>query len=168
MLTLGLDELFAWRVRLTIERAFRNISDAHQAIIQHVGEAADAGLCQQSHKQIATVLRRGERAVRDALKRGRALGLIDWQAQYVPRPGSVLRWRTANTYLRTMPHSSARARPDVRRHDGGTPRRTSREVMILAREPRRSAYERVEITLAAIAARREAQLNADWLRRRPP
>jgi hypothetical protein len=157
-------ETLAWTIRLQIERHLRNITDAHVAIISHVAELADGGLTQVSHAAVAKALHRGARTVRDALRRARALGLLDWSPCYERRPGSLLSRRTANVYRRTMPSTLAMARPDVRRHpsrDGGTLRRASKEV-------RKQGLERDLEPLAAIATRREAQLGALWCLERTP
>jgi hypothetical protein len=162
---IGTDDIFAWRWRLELERRLRNITDAHREIIQHVADRAEAGDRQLTHAQIAAELNRGQKTVQDALRRARALGLLDWEAQYVPRPGSHLRWRTGNMYVRTTPQSFALPRPDVRRHDGGTPRRARKEGSIEAQqqgnpgEQRRRPAELRQPDL--LAARREA-MEASW------
>ena len=125
---IGADETFSWRIRLEICRKLRNITDAHQKIISWVADMADAGHSELTHAEIARQLGRGKRTVGEALRRARLLGLLECQAQYRPRPGSVLRWRSANIYRRTMPQSPAVPRPAIRRrHNGGTPGHARKE-----------------------------------------
>ena len=159
---LGSDELFAWRIRLDLERCLHNIPDGQKAIIEYVAELADAGHPQVSHAAIAAALRRGQRTVREALRRARQLDMIDWRPCYEARPGSVLRWRKANIYRRTMPQAAARPRPDVRRHprhDGGTLRRAKEEAMNQASgvdllAARKACFDRPEIWQAIRAPNR--------------
>lgn len=161
---IGSSEIFSWRVRLEIERSLRNITDAHKAIIQYVADLAGDDLCQVSHTEIARALTRGARTIRDALRRARVLGLIDWQAHYEPRPGSVLRWRKANIFRRTMPHSPARARPEVRRHDGGTLRRARKNQLTRAQEAEQAPPERPRAAFGEIdlLTARRRQMEARW------
>jgi hypothetical protein len=163
---IGTDETFAWRVRLGIERCLRNLTDGHVAIIQYVADMAEAGHGQLAHALIAATLSRGVRTVRDALQRGRALGLLDWQAHYEPRPGSVLRWRTANSYRRTMPGSPAVPRPDVRRHDGGTLRRARQEASNQAAFEQGSRPQRPAWAMPDLLAARRRAVEAELLTKR--
>jgi hypothetical protein len=137
----------------------------HKAIIQHVADMADAGHGEQGHAEISAALGYGIRTVGDALRRARLLGLLEWHAHYEPRPGSVLRWRTANIYRRTMPPPFAVPRPDVRRHDTGTLRRARQEESKrgkIAHERVRDRYSVPELALPAVRAAMERRFAERW------
>jgi hypothetical protein len=65
------DETFAWRVRLSIERCLRNITDGHREIIQHVADMAEAWPGQLTHAQIAAQLNRGATMAAHCAAQGR-------------------------------------------------------------------------------------------------
>jgi hypothetical protein len=159
-LDLGTDDLFAWRLRLAMERHLCNITAAHREIISHVADLAEAGIDQVTHAEIAAATRYHVRTVGDALRRARALGLLSWRPQYRTAADGVLRRREANVYARTMPPCPATRRPDVRRRNAGTPARARKEARKEAFEWRAGWFLP---DLAAIARRREAELGQRWL-----
>lgn len=169
-LDFGTDEVFAWRVRLALERALCNITAAHVEIISHVAALADAGFCQVTHADIAAAKDYHVRTVQDALGRAQRLGLLSWRKSYRTAADGLLRRREANIYQREMPPGPAMKRPDVRRHNAGARHVARKEVRKEAREVRRGAPERPAVgilpDLAAIAVRREAELGFKWLANR--
>jgi hypothetical protein len=96
------EQAFLWRQRLLEERAMRNITDTHVRIAQFTMGAIQAGDDQMSHAAVAAALGYGARTVRDAYRRFRLLGLLDWQAQS-RGSGDHPNWRTTNRYWLRMP-----------------------------------------------------------------
>jgi DNA-binding transcriptional MocR family regulator len=109
------EQAFLWLQRLQQERAMRNITDTHVRIAQFTMGAIEAGDDQMSHAAVATALGYGARTVRDAYRRLRGLGLLDWQAQ-ARGSGDHPNWRTTNRYWLRMPDATPEPRPDLRRH----------------------------------------------------
>jgi hypothetical protein len=113
--SLGSGDAFLWRERLLTERLMRNITVVHERILLHLHSLIESGDAEPSHSELVESLRFGISTVKDALRRGRALGLLDWDRQYVTLADGSRR-QVANRYRLSMPQQSPQPRPDVRRH----------------------------------------------------
>lgn len=111
---LGSAEAFEWRQRAGIERAVRNITDLHLRVLFFVAGLIEDGQDHLSHAAMAILMGGvSPRTVREALTRGRALGLLGWEPRY--RAGPQGRRRAANRYWLAMPARTPVPRPDIRR-----------------------------------------------------
>ena len=108
------EQAFLWLQRLQQERAMRNITDTHVRIAQFTMGAIEAGDDQMSHAAVASALGYGARTVRDAYRRFRLLGLLDWQAQS-RGVGEHPTWRTTNRYWLRMPDKTPEPVAECRR-----------------------------------------------------
>src|SRR5215472_2409571 len=77
-LSLGSDDAFLWRQRLLTERLMHNVTEKHERALLYLREMIEAGHDQPSHGELAEALTIGISVIKDALGRGRKLGLIDW------------------------------------------------------------------------------------------
>jgi hypothetical protein len=118
--SLGSNETFLWRQRLLTERLMRNITVVHERILLHLHSLIEGGEAEPSHSELVESLGFGISTVKDALRRGRALGLLDWDRQYVTLADGSRR-QVANRYRLSMPQQSPQPRPDVRRHRPSKP-----------------------------------------------
>jgi hypothetical protein len=120
-------------------------------------------------RRIAEAVGVGVGTVKDALKRARGVGLLDWRAEYRPGPNGCRR-RTANTYQARMPQHSPEPRPDLRRH--GSP--ASRKPPVLSSSMPTCSPHCDELgrgPLPGFEARFAAKLAEEkrrWATRRPP
>jgi hypothetical protein len=158
----GPDSLYAWRVRLAMERELCNITEAHRTIISFVADMAEAGHDQVTHAEIAGATKFHVRTVGDALRRAGALGLLHWRPSYRTAADGLLRRREANVYAWRMPPGPAVRRPDVRRCNDSTRRRAKKEVSLRKEEAIERRGGPVLPSLAAIARLREAEFARRW------
>ena len=113
-------EAFVWRQRLRQERAIRNITDTHVRIAEFTMGAIQAGADQMTHAEVAEALGYGARTVRDAYRRFRLLGLLDWAPQS-RGAGDHPNWRTANRYWLRMPDKTPEPVAECRRKPAHKP-----------------------------------------------
>jgi DNA-binding transcriptional MocR family regulator len=118
--SLGSNDTFLWRERLLSERLMHNITEKHERALLYLRDLIEAGDDQPSHGELAETLSISITVIKDALSRARALGLIEWDRQYIALPDGSRRQR-ANRYRLCMPQQSPQPRPDVRRHRPSKP-----------------------------------------------
>jgi DNA-binding transcriptional MocR family regulator len=118
--SLGSNDTFLWRERLLSERLMHNITEKHERALLYLRDLIEAGDDQPSHGELAETLSISITVIKDALSRARALGLIEWDRQYIALPDGSRRQR-ANHYRLCMPQHSPQPRPDVRRHRPSKP-----------------------------------------------
>jgi hypothetical protein len=118
--SLGSDDTFLWRERLLTERLIRNITMPHERVLLYLRDLIEAGHDEPSHGELVAVLGFGISTIKDALSRGRKLGLLEWDRQYVTLADGSRR-QIANRYRLCMPQQSPQPRPDVRRHRPSKP-----------------------------------------------
>jgi hypothetical protein len=146
MLSLSSIEDFHWRSRLYEEGIIGNLTALHVRIGSLIHSLIEAGEDQPSHAEVAMAARTKPRAVREATKRLRGLGLLDWQHQHSPCGDQI-----ENRYWLTMPATSPAPRPDLRRHRArgvGGVHRPSKE------ESKNQFACEVDVTAADAALRR--------------
>jgi hypothetical protein len=124
--SLGSDDTFLWRERLLTERLIRNITMPHERVLLYLRDVIEAGHDEPSHGELVEVLGFGISTIKDALSRGRKLGLIEWDRQYSTLADGSRRQR-ANHYRLCMPTQTPQPRPDVRRHRPPKPALLKRE-----------------------------------------
>jgi len=110
----GADDVFHWRQRLLQERLMKNVTALQEHVLLYVRELLDQGIAQFTHDEVAEALKVGISTVRDALRRAKGVGLVDWREDWRPGPNGSRR-RTANVYEITQPQRSPEPRPDLRR-----------------------------------------------------
>src|SRR5262249_6268916 len=103
-----------WRQRLLTERLMKNITALQEHVLNYVFSLIAGGQEQFTHGEIvaATGIKVG--TVKDALRRARGIGLIDWRQDWRPGPNGSRR-QVANVYRSSMPQRSPEPRPDLRR-----------------------------------------------------
>jgi hypothetical protein len=114
-LVLDPPEVFEWRDRVEAERQLRNITFAHQKVLVVLADLVQIGDADPPHEELARFAKVSLRTTRDALRRGKLLGLMAWEQRYCRDPATGLRRQQSNRYRWTLPKGPAVARPDVRR-----------------------------------------------------
>jgi hypothetical protein len=171
-LSLGSDDAFLWRQRLLTERLMRNITALQEHVLLYVRGLIDQGIVQFSHAEVAQGFAGAKiGTVKDALRRAKGLGLLDWREEYRPGPGGVRR-RVANTYQALMPQQSPVPRPDLRRRPALVSKRPSLSISkptcsLQCGEPDGRPLPGFEARFAAKLAE-EKLLRLARLGRRPP
>jgi hypothetical protein len=151
---IGSDHAHRWRQRLLQEAGTRNLTHLHVRILTGLEGLLEAGTDQPTHQALAELAGASLAVVKDALKRARQLGLVQWDQQFVARGGQ--RRQIANRYWITLPLLPAVARPEVRRH---------RKLVAGVQPPSKqgSYTEPVHADAAAALARRRAVIEARLL-----
>lgn len=155
-----------WFSRLTRERNAKNISEAHHRVGLHLFARLEDGEDTDTHATIAEAVNLSPTTVRDALKRLRYVGLIDWEARYEHCQGRPR--RLANRYRWTLPPEDqpVTPRPEIRRHrrDSGVLR--ARESIFKPESVSKNAHEKAVEALARVRLGRQSGLLALWQSRR--
>jgi hypothetical protein len=112
-------QAFLWRRRLREERAIRNLTDTHVRILEFTLGAVEDGADKLSHAAVAESLLVGISTVRDAYRRAKAIGLLEWEPQYRLVGGQ--RRRTTNLYRAVMPAQTSAPMPGLRRDRKAAP-----------------------------------------------
>jgi DNA-binding MarR family transcriptional regulator len=168
--SLGSGDTFLWRKRLLTERLMRNITEKHERALLYLRDLIEAGDDQPSHSELAETLSISISVIKDALKRGQALGLIEWDRQYVTLAAGSRRQR-ANHYRLCMPAQAPQPRPDVRRHRPSKPASLKSQSSTFLPTWSPHSGERPGAGFAARFAAKlaeEKQLRAARLAHRPP
>ena len=153
----------------------KNITEKQERVLHYVYDLVASGQRQFTHGELVEALKVGISCVKDALKRARGVGLIDWREDWRPGPDGG-RWQTANIYEVTMPQRSPEPRPDLRRHPSPKSKKPQSKNLVpscspqcddRAPPPREPAWRPPPGFEARFAAKL-AEEKRSWVARRPP